>query len=124
MSKLIKFEFCQNGQCCTMDSVAAQQKGNTNSYLSGNPIIDSCSSFNFETDTVQGHVTFADISTADDGWSPEFIKLFLKSGVVILCLEFGIGIIDTNTPGVPAFLDFECKPGMFLSLFIMTQQSN
>ena len=69
-------------------------------------------------DPVKGSVTFADES-ADDGWGVEFIKLFLNNGVVILCLEFGIGIIDTDSSGEPTSLNFECQPGMFSLLFIV-----
>ena len=115
----LKLEFTQNGQKCTIDPLTPQDmRCNTNSYQSGDPNVGTCTTFDFASAAVEGHVTYADLSSSpssanDDGWGPESIKLFLNNGIVILCLEFGIGIIDTNTPGEPTSLSFTCQPGIF-----------
>ena len=110
----LKLEFTQNGQKCTIDPLTPQDMNcNTNSYQSGDPNIGTCTTFDFASAAVEGHVTYADLLSADDGWGPESIKLFLNNGIVILCLEFGIGKIDTDTLGEPTSLNFNCQPGMF-----------
>ena len=124
----LKLEFTQNGQKCTIDPLTPQDMNcNTNSYQSGDPNVGTCTTFDFASAAVEGHVTYADLSSSpssanDDGWGPKSIKLFLNNGIVILCLEFGTNI-DTNTPGEPESLDFSCQPGMF-SLFHIVLKLN
>ena len=107
------FTFCQNGSCCSTGSIPAQNKRcKLNNYKSED--IGECAKFEFTPDPVKGNVTYSDLATATDGWTPEWVKLLLKDGAVIKC-SFD-GRIDGNDETEPTYLDFDCKPeGKFLS---------
>ena len=90
----LKLEFTQNGQKCTIDPLTPQDmRCNTNSYQSGDPNVGTCTTFDFASAAVEGHVTYADLSSADtdDGWRPKSIKLFLNNGK----LKFSLVIFPT-----------------------------
>ena len=78
------FTFCQNGRCCSTGGLPAQDKrckqNNYQAYELGD-----CGKFHFDFEPVQGNVTYHDIESAKDGWTPEWIKLVLENGAVIKC---------------------------------------
>ena len=116
------FTFCQNGKCCSTGSLLAK-KGNDHSYRNNYTAgeLGECGKFDFDLDSVQGNVTFHDLSSAIDVWKPEDIELFLGKGPLgngtsgipgyhnwIRC-SFDERI-DSNDRNEPSFMDFHCKP--------------
>ena len=124
------FTFCQYGNCCSTGALPAQdQKCKINDYgFRSKYKLGACSKFDFKFDNVEGNVTYHDLASATDGWTPEWVKLVLgnatsgKSGLsingaVIKCsLD---GKIDGNHKTIPDFMNFHCKPEgkLFFSRF-------
>ena len=120
------FTFCQNEKCCSTGALPAQDKKcKQNNYGFGTKYkLGECSKFPFDFDSVKGNVTYHDLASATDGWTPEWVKLVLGnvtsqksrlniSGAVIKC-SFD-GRIDGNDKNEPTFINFDCKPeGKFL----------
>ena len=111
------FTFCQNGKCCSTGSLLAKNESGysyRNNYTAGE--LGECGKFDFELDSVQGNVTFHDLSSATDVWKPDDIELFLgpgPSGIPgyhnwIRC-SFDERI-DSNDRNEPSFMNFHCKP--------------
>ena len=136
------FTFCQNGKCCSTGSLVAKNKSGycyRNNYPTGE--LGECGKFEFAS--MQGNVTFYDLSSAIDVWKPKDIELFLGKG------PFGNGTsgipgyhnwikcsfderIDSNDRNEPSSMDFNCEPKKCLfwdcdgkvSFVLGTYQSN
>ena len=113
------FTFCQYGNCCSTGALPAQdQKCKINDYgFRSKYKLGACSKFDFKFDNVEGNVTYHDLASATDGWTPEWIKFNLGDapfprlsihGAVIKC-SFD-GRIDGNDKDEPTFMNFHCKP--------------
>ena len=113
----IKFTFCQKGKCCSTGKIPPQnEKCKINEYQAQH--IGDCENFKFNSERIQGFVTYSNQSARDD-WNPEWVKLFLKNGIEFKCsLD---GWIDSVDIGINT-LDFNCYPGgEFLLLFLSSQ---
>ena len=78
------FTFCQNGRCCSTGGLPAQdERCKQNNYQAYE--LGDCGKFHFDFESVEGNVTYHDIASAKDGWTPEWIKLVLGNGAVIKC---------------------------------------
>ena len=108
------FTFCQNGKCCSTGSLLVKKDHYKNNYTAGE--LGECGKFDFDLDSMQGNVTFHDLSSAIDVWNPDVIELFLgprPSGIPgyhnwIRC-SFD-GRIDSNDRNEPSFMEFNCEP--------------
>ena len=96
----ISFEFCQKGECCKTGKLPPQnEKCRVNEYQAQH--IGECENFKFNSERIQGSVTYADQS-ATDGWNPEWVKLFLKDGTEFMCsLDGRIDGHDGGGMGTP-----------------------
>ena len=109
------FTFCQNGRCCSTGGLPAQdercKQNNYQAYKLGD-----CGKFHFDLESVQGNVTYHDIASATDGWTPDWVKLVLGNGDVIKCSGYwSLGVFKPHFSGEwlgdePTLIDFRCQP--------------
>ena len=117
------FTFCQNGRCCSTGGLPAQdEKCKQNIYYPSQ--LGECRRFHFDFESVQGNVTYHDLASASDGWTPDVVKLVLGNGNVIKCSFYeSLGGIKTHLTGEwegdePTSMNFQCEPeGNVLFLF-------
>ena len=113
------FTFCQNGKCCSTGALPAQnQRCKQNIYGFGTKYnLGECSKFDFHFDSVDGNVTYYDLASARDGWTPKWVKLILGNAPssVIKC-SFD-GRMDGNDRIEPTFINFHCEPEGRISFY-------
>ena len=81
------FTFCQSGRCCSTGGLPAQnQRCKQNNYKAHE--LGECGKSHFDFRIVQGNVTWHDVASATDDWTPEWVKLVLRDEAVIKC-SFG-----------------------------------
>ena len=121
------FTFCQNGKCCSTGALPAQnQRCKQNTYGFGTKYnLGECSKFDFHFDSVEGNVTYHDIASAKDGWTPDWIHLVLGNGAVIKCDGYwALGGWKPHLSGAmlgdgPQFVNFHCMPEGDVSSLIL-----
>ena len=103
----ITFSFCQKGRCCSTGVLPAQdQRCKQNNYNASE--LGECGKSHFDYGIVQGNVTWHDLASATDVWTPEWVKLVLGNGAVIKC-SFG-GSLGYRYSHFSKFMVFLCKP--------------
>ena len=78
------FTFCQKDKCCRTGEIPAQTYKCYHNKYKGIEL-SQCSSFKFDyNSTLQGNVTYSDLS-AKDNWTPESVKLLFDDEKTINC---------------------------------------
>ena len=109
------FTFCQNERCCSTGGLPAQdERCKQNNYQAYE--LGECGKYHFDFESVQGNVTYHDLASATDGWTPDWVKLVLGNGAVIKCsfLEslggFMPDLAGEELGDEPRFMNFQCEP--------------
>ena len=74
---------------------------------------------------VVSNVTYHDLASASDGWTPDSVKLFLGNGNVIKCSFYeSLGGIKTHLTGEwegdePTSMNFQCEPEGSVSFILV-----
>ena len=109
------FTFCQNGKCCSTGALPPQECENNDYGFGTDYKLGECSKFDFRFENVEGNVIYHNLTSATDGWTPEWIELNLGeapfprlsiNGAVIKCSFDGriIGSVSDKA------MTFDCKP--------------
>ena len=118
------FTFCQNGRCCSTGGLSAQdERCKLYNYQASE--LGDCDKFHFDFESVEGNVTYHDIASAKDGWTPDWINLVLGNGAVIKCDGYwALGGWKPHLSGAmlgdgPQFVNFHCMPEGDVSSLIL-----